>query len=77
MSGTTRVAVEVLAGVVPTKPMPEHTRIYTISSDEWAEAGEKQGELLAELNGKAQGYAGLLMLQPDHLNWVQTTWLWF
>jgi hypothetical protein len=73
-----RVIVEVVAGLIPQTPMPEHTRRWALTSEEWAAAGEKgtQSEALAVLNGKAQGYAGLLMLQPDRLNWVRTDWIW-
>lgn len=73
-----RLIVEVVAGIIPQKPMPEHTRRYAITSKEWAEAEQNgtSGHLLAETNGKAQGYAALLMLQPNALNWVRTDWLW-
>jgi hypothetical protein len=73
---TARVIVEVTAGVVPGKTEDEHTRQYAITSSQWHEAGADQATLLAELNGRAQGYAGYLMLQPDHLNWVRVDWLW-
>ena len=72
-----RLIVEVVAGVIPQQPDPVLTRRYAITSAEWHDAdGERQAELLAEVNGKAQGYAALLMLQPDRLNWVRTDWLW-
>jgi hypothetical protein len=74
-----KLIIEVTAGVVPGKVMSEHTRRYALSSEQWAQAGKengKQANLLAELNGRAQGYAGYLMLQPDYLNWVRTDWLW-
>lgn len=71
-----RVIVEVVAGVIPQKPDPAHTKRFAITSEEWHAAGEHQMELLAEVNGKAQGYAGLLMLQPQALNWVRTDWIW-
>lgn len=71
-----RVVVEVVAGLIPGQPMPEYTRRWGIDSEEWSDAGEKQMELLAEVNGKAQGYAALLMLQPNRLNWVRTDWIW-
>lgn len=73
-----RVTVEVVAGLIPGKdPEPEFTRQWHITGDEWAAAGAKQSDLLAELNGRAQGYAMLLMLQPDRLNWVRTDWIWW
>lgn len=71
-----RVIIEVLAGVIPGTPEPEFTRRFTMSSEEWQKAGDKQAEKLAELNGRAAGYAALLQLQPDRLNWVRTEWLW-
>lgn len=77
---TARFAVEVQAGLLPGgNPDPEFTRRYVVTSAQWAEA-ESAGTshlLLAETNGKAQGYAALLMLQPDRLNWVRVDWVWF
>jgi hypothetical protein len=73
-----RVIVEVVAGVIPEKPEAEFTRRWALTSDEWATA-EREGrsaEALAVLNGKAQGYAALYMLQPDRVNWVRTDWIW-
>lgn len=73
-----RVLLEVVAGVLPGRPEKEFTRRWAITSAEWQEAKQNgtASELLAEYNGKAQGYAGLLMLQPDRLNWVRTDWVW-
>jgi hypothetical protein len=78
MVESARVVVEVHAGVVPGTAEPEYTRRWALSSSAWQAAADSgtQSEALAELNGKAQGYAGLLMLQPDRLNWVRTDWLW-
>lgn len=72
-----RVVVEVLAGVIPDRPDEEHTRRWVLTSEQWhgVEDSEK-GALLAEINGRAQGYAGWLMLQPERLNWVRVDWLW-
>ena len=74
-----RVIVEVMAGLIPGKdPEPEFTRRWALTDAEWQAAGDagKQSESLAVLNGRAQGYAALLMLQPDRLNWVRTDWIW-
>jgi len=70
-----KVIVEVVAGVIPEQPMPEHTKRWHISGKEWDEHHDP-AILLAETNGKAQGYAAFLMLQPDRLNWVRTDWIW-
>lgn len=72
-----RVLIEVYAGLIPGTPEPEHTRRWGITSDEWHKrAAKEQMELLAFRNGQAQGYAMLLMLQPDTVNWVRTDWVW-
>jgi len=74
-----RVIVEVVAGLTPGQdPIPEYTRRWALTSQEWQTAKDNgaHSEALAVLNGKAMGYAGLLMLQPDRLNWVRTDWIW-
>lgn len=72
-----RVIVEVVAGILPGTPMPEHTKAFAITSKEWNEADEDgRTMLLIRANGQALAYAGLLMLQPDRFNWVKTEWIW-
>lgn len=77
-TATARVIIEVVAGLVPNQPDPTHTRRWAITSTEWHEANDAgtASELLATRNGEAQGYAALLMLQPDRLNWVSIDWIW-
>jgi hypothetical protein len=73
-----RLIIEVTAGVNPGHVDAEHSRRYALSARQWEQAGgpAEEAALLAELNGQAQGYAGLLMLQPDRFNFVDTKWLW-
>lgn len=73
-----RVIVEVVAGLIPQQPEPEFTQRWAITSNEWHGLADdvERAKLLAETNGKAQGYAGWLMMQPDRLNWVRTDWIW-
>lgn len=73
-----KLILEVTAGVMVERPDPEHTRQYALSSDDWHKATENGGQAaaLAELNGKATGYASLLMMQPDTVNWVRLDWIW-
>ncbi len=73
-----KVLLEVIAGIIPNQPEPGLTKQWAITSDEWAAAFEDgtQSNLLAEMNGRVQGYAMLLMLQPDRVNWVRTDWIW-
>lgn len=81
MSETVRVAIEVTAGVIPGQVDPELTRRYTLAEREWDAAkgrgGDGLGVVLAEVNGRATGYASLLMMQPDRVNWVRTDWIYF
>jgi hypothetical protein len=77
-SKSVKCGVDVYAGVVPGTPMPEYTRQWFITSDEWYEDdGKNQADLLADLAGRAAGWATMLMLQPDRFNWVKTEWIWF
>lgn len=76
MADSARVMIEVVAGVIPETPENEYTRRWAITSKEWEDAAENASELLAKRNGEAQGYAALLMLQPDRLNWVRVDWIW-
>jgi ribosomal protein L13 len=83
-----RLVIEVVAGLLPGgKPDPQYTRKFAIFSDEWSAArehdrtaepggGTAASELLASANGRAQGYAGWLMMQPGAVNWVRTDWVW-
>lgn len=72
-----KLGIDVVAGIVPGTPMPELTRRFFLTSAEWHADGADQVAMLAELNGRAQGYAAMLMLQPDRYNWVKTEWVWF
>jgi hypothetical protein len=72
-----RCIIEVTAGIIPGTPMPEYTRRYWVTSNAWHGSTETdRAGLLAQTNGQAQGYAALLMLSPDVLNWVRTDWIW-
>jgi hypothetical protein len=73
-----RVIVEVVAGLIPQQAEPEFTRRWALTSEEWYAAADADAQfvLLAELNGRATGYAGMLMLQPQRLNWVRVDWIW-
>jgi hypothetical protein len=77
-----RIIIEVVAGLLPGKdPDPEYTQRYVVYEDDWAQAkgdetGLTLGRLLAETNGRAIGYAGYLMMQPERVNWVRTDWIY-
>ena len=77
----TRILIEVTAGLFPGRPDSEWTRRYVVTDGEVADAKEfgedAVSQLIAERVGKAQGYATLLMLQPERINWVKTEQLVF
>lgn len=69
-----RAAVEVTAGIIPGDPMPEHTRQWFLTSDEWhSPKGRKR---LNQLRRSAQDYAANLPF-PEGLNWVRVDVVWF
>lgn len=78
MNENVRLVIEVMAGVLPDIPEDEFTRRYVLTEAEWSKAVEldRATELLAEVVGRAQGYATLLMMQPARVNWVKVDWLW-
>ena len=77
MAESARVIVEVTAGLIPGQPDDVHTRRFLLSPAQWDRLDPAaQMEALALLNGRAQGYAGLLALQPNALNWVRWEWIY-
>lgn len=75
---TARVAIEVLAGLIPGKPEPEFTKQWVITSNQWHAAdGAQQRQLMADRIAEAGAYAASMMLRPERFNWVRTDWIWF
>lgn len=72
-----RIAVDVVAGVLPGTPEDEYTRQFFITSKDWYEEDANQAQLLSDLNGKAMSWANYLMLQPDRFNWIKLEWIYF
>jgi hypothetical protein len=74
-----RCAWEVVAGVAPGKPMPEYTKRFVLTSDEWyGEDGElTEGGInrFMELQGTAMMHA-LGLMNPQQVNWVRLVWVW-
>lgn len=76
-----RIIIEVVAGIVPGKPIPEHTKKFFITSDAWYAQGKYEGrvedakmEILA-VYGFAQEYMRNLM-NPQVVNWVRLDWIY-
>ena len=82
-----RCAWEVTAGVIPRRPMPEHTKRWGITSETWeAENAMSDDEFkekhpdgkssYAKAREEAYAYAASLN-DPRYLNWVRIDWIWF
>lgn len=74
-----RVLLEVQAGLLPGTPMPEYTKQWAISSEEWAARGDEgpdsfMGNEAGQLEMAVDAYAH--SLRHSGLNWVQTTWIY-
>jgi hypothetical protein len=73
-----RCAWEVRAGIIPGQAMPEHTRLWGLTSAEWE--GPDGLHVFIERQAAAQGYAAYLALlssQGREVNWVEATFIWF
>lgn len=73
-----RYAVEVVAGLIPGQAMPEFTRQFFVSSSEWRLYQSEGPQALTEAGPwqEARKYAESLV-DPDRLNWVSLSWVWF
>lgn len=71
---TAKYAVEVVAGIIPGVVMSEFTKQFWVSSDEWRSLPTL--ESIQDKWGEANQYATGL-LNPNELNWVQISWVWF
>jgi len=78
---TTRIIIEVTAGLIPGEVMAKHTKQFIITSDVYYAQGayeNKPDEALLEMlktYGFAQEYARNLM-NPQVLNWVNMNWIY-
>ena len=73
-----KLVIEVVCGLVPGKPMPEHTRRWFWTSDDQAAfvADVKEArEKYIRIAGESREYAASLE-NPQQFNWVRRDWLW-
>lgn len=67
-----RTAWEVTAGIIPGKAMPEHTKRWFCTSDEY----ETNPEIIIKKRDEAYEYAKSLH-DPRYLNWIRVDWIWY
>jgi hypothetical protein len=81
MEKSTRVLIEVVAGIVPNTIMPEHTKQFAITSDVWYAQGEYE-ERKEEAQMEAMKIYGVAleymrsMMNPQRVNWVRLDWIY-
>jgi len=71
-STMSRVMIEVVAGVIPLKPMDEYTKRWAITEEGWQ---DKTGISAMQAYGLAVEYMRSLW-NPQRVNWVQCTWIY-
>jgi len=64
----------VYAGLIPSEPMPEYTKAWSYTSDDYAADGNKRGALFFKAASAADRYAN--DLRDGGLNWVTTSYIW-
>lgn len=70
---------EIVAGIIPGIPDPQHTRRFGITSGEWYAEGANQQLLLLQRFHEAVAYATDLQIQCAAgyaVNWVRIEFVW-
>ncbi len=69
---TARILLEVVAGLIPGQPLPEHTKQFAISEEEWE---DESGIPVMRTYGFVQEYMRNLW-HPQKVNWVRCDWIY-
>lgn len=75
-----RCAVEVVAGIVPGTAMPELTKRFFITEDQWKGGSTEGADALLEATEKAIAYLQTLQAQCVNgrtCNWIRLDFVWF
>lgn len=70
-----RTIIEVKVGLHPQHEIPEYTRRFIITGEEWDGGSEAGCQLFADIVETAMAYAGQFM-DPRLCNYVRVEWLW-
>ena len=71
-----RIAIQVVAGIIPGQPLPELTKQFIITSELWYSDAPGDAERCKEIQEEAIEYQKSLM-NPSYSNWVRLEWIWF
>lgn len=72
MPDRARVLLEVVAGIIPNQPMPEYTKQFAITEEQWA---DPTGIETMKVYGLVQEYMRN-MWNPKAVNWVRCDWIY-
>ena len=73
-----KALIEVVAGVIPGTPMPEHTKRWSYTSDEYEQdmkAKLNEPTIFSARLQEAHDYA-MGLSNPAYMNWVRVDWIW-
>jgi hypothetical protein len=73
-----KALIEVHAGVIPGAPMPEYTKRWCYTSDDYEHdktVAQDQPTAFSQRLQEAHNYA-MVLSNPAYVNWVQVHWLW-
>lgn len=65
-----KVIISVHAGIILNEPLPEHSRQWSMTIEEWNDP-----EKFCRVVGEANMYQ-LTLLDPRRVNWVRMDWIW-
>ena len=70
--------IEVRAGILPGQAMPEYSKQWGYTSEEYEADAKTPGDqptIFSKLLDEAHGYAKGLS-NPAYVNWVRVDWIW-
>jgi len=71
-----RCGWEVMGGLVADRPIPELTRRWALTTDDWDRGSANGQDRYLRLREEAEAYRKKLE-DPEQLNWVRLEWRWF
>jgi hypothetical protein len=71
MPDSAKIIIEVVAGIVPGSPMPEYTRRWSLTRDQF----DNDRNAVIKAYGESREYAATLE-NPAKVNWVRRDWTW-
>lgn len=71
-----RVAIEVVAGIIPGTPIAEYSKRWVITSSQWYSDEPDDKDKIQAIYKEMHEYQASMM-NPGYVNWVKTEWIYF